>query len=116
MVGTDTGMPIQYLVAMAIMIVVVGAEHMSFCGFFAVARCRAHHRYRTLGAGPYRPSATFAIVASLIAGAGATCAILFAISIYALRDTARAEAVAEREYERSETLLRNILPGPLPSA
>ena len=36
--------------------------------------------------------------------------ILFAIVLYALRDTARAEATAEREYHRSEILLANILP------
>jgi adenylate cyclase len=39
-----------------------------------------------------------------------TSLILFAIVFYAVRQTARAEEVAEREYTRSATLLRNILP------
>jgi adenylate cyclase len=38
-----------------------------------------------------------------------TSLILFAIVFYAVRETARAEAVAEREYKRSESLLVNIL-------
>ena len=37
-------------------------------------------------------------------------AILFSIIFYAVRQLARAEAAAEREYERSESLLSNILP------
>ena len=39
-----------------------------------------------------------------------TCLILFAIVFYAMREAARAEAIAEREYDRSEALLLNILP------
>ena len=39
-----------------------------------------------------------------------TSLILFAIVFYAVREAARAEAVAEREYQRSERLLVNILP------
>jgi adenylate cyclase len=37
-------------------------------------------------------------------------AILFAVVYYAVREIARAEAAAEREFARSETLLANILP------
>lgn len=40
----------------------------------------------------------------------ASCAILFAVVHYAVRAIARAEAAAEREFRRSETLLANILP------
>jgi adenylate cyclase len=38
--------------------------------------------------------------------------VLFAMH-YAVRQTARAEAAAEREYQRSEALLANILPAPI---
>jgi len=40
----------------------------------------------------------------------ASSAILFVIVFYALRQIARAEATAELEYDRSESLLSNILP------
>ncbi|BCH31136.1 adenylate cyclase [Mesorhizobium sp. L-8-10] len=111
MVGTDTGMPIQYLALMAVMIVVVGVEHKVICGIFGVLA-----PVLIIGTDLLVPADTglqprSQVVASLIAGTSATCAILFAIVFYALRDTARAEATAEREYQRSETLLHNILPG-----
>jgi adenylate cyclase len=40
----------------------------------------------------------------------ASATILFGIVFYAVRQITRAEAAAEREYERSESLLSNILP------
>ncbi len=40
----------------------------------------------------------------------ANAAILFVVVHYAVRQMARAEAAAEREYQRSESLLSNILP------
>jgi adenylate cyclase len=42
-----------------------------------------------------------------------TSFILFLIVFYAVREMERAEAVAEREFRRSENLLANILPGPI---
>jgi class 3 adenylate cyclase len=39
-----------------------------------------------------------------------TSAILFAVELYALREVARAEGAADREYARSESLLANVLP------
>jgi adenylate cyclase len=109
--GTDTGMPMQYLLAMAIMVVVVGSEHPVICATFGVAAAVMIVATELVVPADTGLQSRWQIVASLIAGTGATCAILFAIVFYALRDTARAEAAAEREYERSETLLHNILPG-----
>lgn len=52
-------------------------------------------------------------VASLITNTVVSCAILLVIVSYSLDQAARAEAAAEREHERSERLLSNILPGPI---
>jgi adenylate cyclase len=49
-------------------------------------------------------------VASLVTNALVSCGTLLLIVSYALREAARAETAAEREYERSERLLTNILP------
>lgn len=111
MVGTDTGMPIQYLALMAITIVVVGVEHTVICGIVGVLAPVLIIATQLLVPADTGLQPRSQIIASLIAGSSATCAILFAIVFYALRDTARAEAIAEREYERSESLLHNILPG-----
>ncbi|WP_348628091.1 hypothetical protein [Sinorhizobium sp. BJ1] len=40
----------------------------------------------------------------------ATMTIMCAVVFYAVREVARAEAIAEFEYERSESLLANVLP------
>jgi adenylate cyclase len=110
MVGTDTGMPIQYLAAMAIMIVIVGVEHKAICGAFGVLTPISIVVTELLVPADTGVQPRSQVIASLIAGTTATCAIVLAIVFYALRDTARAERAAEREYERSETLLQNILP------
>jgi adenylate cyclase len=47
---------------------------------------------------------------NLVLNAVASVAITWAIVHYAVRGMARAEAAAEREHQRSETLLANILP------
>ena len=53
------------------------------------------------------------IVASLVTNAVVSCGTLLLIVSYALREAARAETAAEREYERSERLLTNFLPSPI---
>ena len=47
---------------------------------------------------------------NFIFGVSATCAILFTVVFYAVREAARVEAAAEYEHARSELLLANILP------
>jgi adenylate cyclase len=51
-----------------------------------------------------------AMLGSFIASAIGTGTIMFAVVFYAVREATRAEASAEFEYERSESLLANILP------
>jgi adenylate cyclase len=57
------------------------------------------------------PSSVFYI--SIITNAVVSCGAMLLILSYVMREAARAEAVAEREYERSERLLANILPAPV---
>ena len=49
-------------------------------------------------------------VANFIPSVVLSFATLFCIVLYAMRQIARAEAAAEREFERSEALIKNILP------
>lgn len=52
-----------------------------------------------------------AMLGGFVASVSMSTCIIFAIVFYAARETEKAEAVAELEYERSESLLHNILPG-----
>lgn len=110
MVGTDSGMQMMYLVVTAIMILVLGADRIRlilFLGIVAAALMIALEVLVPPDTGIQSRAYTFA---GFVAGVVTSCGILFAIVFYALRDMARAEATAEREYERSESLLLNILP------
>lgn len=109
-VGTDSGMQMQYLVVTAIMILVLGAERARFVVALGVTAAVLMIALEVLvppDTGIQPRAYTFA---GFIVGVVSSCGILFAIVFYALRDMARAEAAAEREYERSESLLLNILP------
>ena len=110
MIGTGTGMPMQYLVALAIMALILGNDHVAVSAAFALLAA-----FLILALELAVPANTGMLpqahmIVSLVATVAGSSIILFAIVLYALRDTARAEATAEREYHRSETLLANILP------
>jgi adenylate cyclase len=47
---------------------------------------------------------------NFVINAAVNAVVLFAVVYYAVRETARAEAATEREFQRSEALLANILP------
>ena len=86
----------------------VGTEHIALASAFVV-QSGHHHRCRDPGAcGAGLLPAT--CCSAFRRHDDQACTILLLIVFYALREAARAEAAAEREYERSETLLANILP------
>ncbi|WP_446720762.1 adenylate/guanylate cyclase domain-containing protein [Mesorhizobium sp. L-8-3] len=110
MVGTDTGMPMQYLVAAAIMVLILGLDHLAISAALTVlAAVLIIVLELFVPADPGIRSTEHTSI-SLVANVVGSSAILFAIVLYAIRDAARAEAAAEREYERSESLLTSVLP------
>jgi adenylate cyclase len=110
MVGTDTGMPMQYLVAAAIMVLILGADHAALSAALvalAAVLIIALELSVPANTGVY---SRMHMLVSLTTNVTGSLAILFAIVFYAIRDAARAEAAAKREYDRSESLLTSILP------
>ena len=110
MLGTDSGMQVQYLAVAAGTVLVVGTRRLVFLaviGSVAVALFIALEILVPADTGLLTRQQMLENFVGCIVG---TSLILFAIVFYAVRQTARAEEVAEREYTRSETLLRNILP------
>ncbi|MBV8929629.1 MAG: adenylate/guanylate cyclase domain-containing protein [Mycobacteriaceae bacterium] len=108
--GTDSGMQFYFLVAACLVLLVLGIEHAVLAAALAA-----------IGAG-----LTIALEFSVPADTGlapdwvfhlgfvvstiTASAMVVAAVWYALREIARAEAAMEREYQRSESLLSNILP------
>lgn len=110
LVGADAGVAMQFLVAAAIMVVILGAEHpLIGAALAALAALLAIALEMTVPAdtGVY-PRAY--VLASLVANVVGSSVILFAIMFYTVREAARAEAAAENEHQRTESLLASILP------
>jgi adenylate cyclase len=113
MVGTDTGMPMQYLVAAAIMALVLGRDHVVLSAMFAaLAALLIIILESAVPAETGIQPRAYTLINLVVTVLGSSV-ILFAIILYALREAARAEEAAEREFQRSEALLANILPPPI---
>jgi adenylate cyclase len=110
LLGTGIGIQLYFLVGVAFTELYFGTRYVSLTiAFGAVVAALIVAVLLTV---PFDTGLLprWLIVASLVTNAVASCGALLLIVSYALRQAARAEAAAEREYERSERLLTNILP------
>jgi adenylate cyclase len=110
MLGTDSGMQMLYVAIAAGFVLVVGTERLAVFGLVggvAVTLIIVLEIFVPHDTGLLSRRQMLENFIGCIVG---TCLILFAIVFYAVREAARAEAAAEREYQRSESLLVNILP------
>src|SRR5262249_35636811 len=104
MVGTASGMQMYYLLVAPLGILYAGTDRILFASILGVIAALLIVALevlvpRTTG---LQPDST--MFANFIGTAIASCGILLTIVFYALREAARAEAVAQREHERSESL------------
>ena len=113
LIGTGIGIQFYYLLGAALAVLYLGSEYVALASVSgAIAAALIVVLQLTV---PYDTGLLPATVfhASIIINAFVSCGALLLIVSYALREAARAEAAAEREYERSERLLTNILPPPI---
>ncbi len=112
LLGTDSGVQLYYMPVAALAVVFIGFERIVLSGVFVaiaaglqmVAHFWLPDRSSLIAVEPWLADGTYIVSVAAVFG------LLFAIVFYGLRQTARAEAAAEREYARSEGLLVNILP------
>ena len=108
--GTGAGNQFYFLVAATVVVLVLGIEHIVLaCGLVAIGAGIVIWLQLTVPAdtGIQPPwSLTLGFIVSVIAA----WVMVVATVWYSLRETERAEAAMEEEYDRSETLLANILP------
>ncbi|HJQ57464.1 MAG TPA: adenylate/guanylate cyclase domain-containing protein [Vineibacter sp.] len=112
--GIGNGMFIYFLMAPALAVLFLGTERLVLAGGFsviAVALMLALLALVPHNTGLQSDRALF--ITGVVPTAAASAALLFVIVQYAMRQIASAEATVEREYERSESLLVNILPPPV---
>ena len=111
--GTGAGVQFYFLMGVAITVLYVGAQHIAVTtASAAVAAALIVVMQLTVpndtGLLPWS-----LMVTALVTNAVVSCGCVLLLASYALAEVARAEAAAEREYERSERLLTNILPLPI---
>jgi adenylate cyclase len=110
LIGTGIGIQFYYLVGAALLALYIGAEYVGLlaasgaiaAALIVILQFTVPHDTGLLPA--------WVFDASVVVNAFASSGLLLVIVSYALRQAVRAEAVAEREFERSERLLSNILP------
>jgi adenylate cyclase len=111
LVGTNGGTSLGYFTATALSILIIGTEHYligAAIGIISIALAIITELVLPRDSGFV--SSTFLIVTNYALSVASTSTILYGIIFYAVRQMERAEAIAEREYRRSEVLLTNILP------
>ncbi len=109
-VGTGSGVQFYFLVAASIVVLILGIERIVLASVLAAVGAALTITLEFLvpndtGVGP-----TWAITVGFVVSTISSCVLVVATVWYALREIARAEAAMEVEYERSESLLTNILP------
>jgi adenylate cyclase len=110
-VGTGGGGYLHYLTATAIGVLLIGTEHAVLTAALAALAAGLIillHLIVPYNTGLVPASSLF--YGNLVTNIVSSTAILFSIIFYSVRQLGRAEAAAEREHQRSEALLSNILP------
>jgi adenylate cyclase len=110
-VGTGGGAYLHYLTATALVVLLIGTEHALLTAALAAVAAALIIVLHIIV--PYNTgllSASSLFYGNLLPNIVLSTTILFSIIFYSFRQLARAEAAAEREHQRSESLLRNILP------
>jgi adenylate cyclase len=111
LVGTNGGERIGYFVTTALSILIIGTEHYLISiviGVISVGLIVLTEIVLPRDSGFVSP--TFLFLTNFATGVIFGSALLYGIIFYAVRQMERAEAAAEREHQRSEGLLVNILP------
>jgi adenylate cyclase len=109
--GTAGGSYLFYLIAAALGILFLGIERAMLAAVLSVAAIAliiTAHVVLPLDTGFASPSTLFYV--NFVPNVVASAVMLFVIVYYAVRQIGRAEEAAERQYERAEMMLENILP------
>ncbi len=109
-VGTGSGSEFFFLVGACLVVLLLGIEHIVLASALAAVAAgliiAAEYLIpRNTGLQPAWAQSVAFVVTTISA-----CVMVVVTVWFALRDTARAEALMESEYERSEALLANMLP------
>lgn len=109
-IGTDSGVQFYYLVSASLAVLVLGMNHLALAGTVVAVGATLVIAMQFLVPQDTGIQPRWALEAGFVFATAGACFMIFATVWYALRETSRAEAAMEVEYDRSEALLANILP------
>jgi adenylate cyclase len=112
-IGTDSGTQFYFLVSASIVVLILGLERIVLAGIVAAVGAVLVIVLEFTVPDNTGQQPAWTITIGFISSAVAATVMGFLTVYYALRETSRAETAMELEYERSETLLSNILPEPI---
>lgn len=109
-IGSGIGLQFYYVVAAALVVLLLGIEHMVIASLLAVLGA-----VTVVAVELWVPHSTgvqpdWAFKLGFVINTVSVWVLIIATVWFAMRETARAERAMEAEYQRSETLLANILP------
>ncbi len=110
-VGTASGTQFFFVVGVCLVVLVLGIEHIVLAGILAAAGAGLLIAVEFLVPRNTGMEPGWALSMNFVVTIISACVMVFITVWFALRDTQRAEAVMEAQYQRSEALLANMLPG-----
>src|ERR1700757_4015088 len=108
--GTGSGSQLFFLVGACLVVLLLGIEHIVLASALAAGAPGLIIAMEFLVPPDTGLQPAWALSTSFVVTAVSAVVMVVVTVWFALRDTARAEAVMEAQYERSETLLGNKLP------
>jgi adenylate cyclase len=109
-VGTGSGLQFFFIVTACLVVLLLGIEHIAVAAALAAVAAGLVIALEFLVPRDTGLQPAWATSVGFVIAAVSSCVMVVVTMWYALREIARAEAVMEVEYERSETLLANMLP------
>lgn len=109
-IGTDSGLQFYFLVTASIVVLILGIEHIVLASIVAGLGVVLTITLQFLVPGDTGVQPKWALTLGFVTSTIFAVVMVIATVWYALREISRAEAAMEMEYQRSESLLANILP------
>ncbi len=109
-IGTGSGGELFFLVGVCLVVLLLGIEHIALAAGLAAVAAGGIIALEFLVPRNTGLQAGWAQSMGFVITTISSCVMIVVTVWFALRDTARAEAVMEAQYDRSEALLANMLP------
>jgi adenylate cyclase len=114
-VGTASGLQFYFVVVAAVAVLMLGIDHIVLASVLVAIGVALVITLQFMVPADTHVQPEWSVTVGFVVSIVSACIMAVAAVSYALREIERAEGAMESEYERSETLLANILPSSIAS-